>query len=55
MDHILKIMEKYSGNLEENVAERTRLLTDEMKRSDVILYRMMPKLVLIQFISSIYE
>jgi len=45
MDHILKMMEKYSGSLEQNVAERTRMLTEEMKKSDMILYRMMPKLV----------
>lgn len=43
MDHVLKMMEKYAGNLEQTVADRTRQLTDEMKKSDLLLYRMLPK------------
>jgi len=43
MDHILKMMEKYSASLEQNISERTKQLTEEMKKSDMILYRMMPK------------
>lgn len=43
MDHVLKMMEKYAGNLEQTVADRTRQLTDEMKKSDLLLYRMLPR------------
>lgn len=46
MDHVLKMMEKYAGNLEQTVADRTRQLTDEMKKSDLLLYRMLPKYLL---------
>lgn len=43
MDHVLKMMEKYAGNLEATVADRTRQLTEEMKKSDLLLYRLLPK------------
>lgn len=42
MDSVLKMMEKYATNLEEIVAGRTRDLMDEKKRSDRLLYRMLP-------------
>ncbi len=43
MDHVLKMMEKYAGSLEQTVSDRTKQLTDEMKKSDLLLYRMLPR------------
>lgn len=43
MDHVLMMMEKYAGNLEFMVAERTKQLIEEQKKSDALLYRMLPK------------
>ena len=43
MDHALKMMEKYAGNFEQTIADRTRQMTEEMKKSDLLLYRMLPR------------
>ena len=45
MDNMLKMMEKYTTNLEEVIGERTRELEDEKKKADMLLYRMLPALV----------
>uniref|UniRef100_A0A914VG19 Guanylate cyclase n=1 Tax=Plectus sambesii TaxID=2011161 RepID=A0A914VG19_9BILA len=45
MDHVLQMMEKYAGSLEEQVEERTKQLVEEQKKSDVLLYRMLPRQV----------
>ena len=42
MDNMLKMMEKYANNLEELVAEKTKQLVDEKKKTDRLLYRMLP-------------
>ena len=42
---MLKMMEKYTNNLEEVIGERTRQLEDEKKKADLLLYRMLPALV----------
>ena len=42
MDNILKMMEKYANNLEEIVEERTGQLVEEKKKTDRLLYRMLP-------------
>ena len=42
MDNMLKMMEKYANNLEELVADRTRQLEVEKKKTDALLYRMLP-------------
>lgn len=42
MDHIFAMLEEHAGSLEEEVNERTRELVDEKKKSDVLLYRMLP-------------
>lgn len=49
MDHMLEIMEKYAETLESQINERTKELTEEKKKSDILLYRMMPK-----FVSSLF-
>uniref|UniRef100_A0A914UU88 Guanylate cyclase n=1 Tax=Plectus sambesii TaxID=2011161 RepID=A0A914UU88_9BILA len=45
MDHVMSMMEKYAGSLEQEVAERTKALLEEQKKSDILLYRMLPRLV----------
>uniref|UniRef100_A0A1I7TNY8 Guanylate cyclase n=2 Tax=Caenorhabditis tropicalis TaxID=1561998 RepID=A0A1I7TNY8_9PELO len=45
MDHVFNMLEAYASNLEEEVSERTKELVEEKKKSDVLLYRMLPKLV----------
>jgi guanylate cyclase, other len=43
MDHIFGLLEEHAGRLEEEVEERTRELVEEKKKSDQLLYRMLPK------------
>uniref|UniRef100_A0A914V6Q0 Guanylate cyclase n=1 Tax=Plectus sambesii TaxID=2011161 RepID=A0A914V6Q0_9BILA len=45
MDHVMSMMESYAGTLEEQVEERTKQLTEEQKKSDILLYRMLPRQV----------
>ena len=42
-DNMLSIMEKYATNLESQVAERTHLLMEEKKKTDALLYSMLPR------------
>lgn len=42
MDNMLNMMEKYANNLEEIVESRTQELSEEKKRSETLLYRMLP-------------
>ena len=42
MDTILRMSEKYANNLEEIVAQRTELLMEEKKKTDKLLYKMLP-------------
>lgn len=44
-DNMLAIMEKYAYNLEALVQERTNQLTEEKKKTDALLHRMLPKYV----------
>ncbi|CAH0563498.1 unnamed protein product [Brassicogethes aeneus] len=44
-DNMLAIMEKYAYNLEGLVQERTNQLTEEKKKTDALLHRMLPKYV----------
>lgn len=46
MDNILKMMETHANNLESTVNERTRMLLEEKKKTDVLLYRLLPAWVL---------
>uniref|UniRef100_A0A0N4Z5T7 Guanylate cyclase n=1 Tax=Parastrongyloides trichosuri TaxID=131310 RepID=A0A0N4Z5T7_PARTI len=43
MDYMFKKMENYASHLESEVMERTKELVDEKKKSDILLYRMIPK------------
>ena len=43
MDNMIAMMEKYSNHLEEIVAERTTQLDEEKKKTEILLYRMLPK------------
>ncbi|VDM48756.1 unnamed protein product [Toxocara canis] len=45
MDHVFNLLEQYASSLENEVEERTKELVEEKKKSDVLLYRMLPKLV----------
>ena len=42
MDNILNMMEKYAFNLEEIVEERTQQLVEEKKKTDRLVFRMLP-------------
>ena len=46
------MMEKYSNQLEELVAERTAQLEDEKRKTDALLYQMLPRYIESKFASS---
>ncbi|GFQ82470.1 guanylate cyclase 32E [Trichonephila clavata] len=48
-DNMLAMMEKYANNLEALVDERTDQLIEEKKKTDALLYEMLPKQVYIIF------
>lgn len=50
VDNMMEMMEKYANNLEELVDERTSQLQDEQKKTEALLYRMLPKSVAAQLI-----
>ncbi|KAI1717677.1 adenylate and guanylate cyclase catalytic domain-containing protein [Ditylenchus destructor] len=45
MDHVFNMLEQYANTLESEVEERTKELVEEKKKSDILLYRMLPKQV----------
>ncbi|KAL6744152.1 hypothetical protein Aduo_017115 [Ancylostoma duodenale] len=45
MDYVFNMLETYASNLESEVEDRTKQLVEEKKKSDVLLYRMLPKQV----------
>ena len=47
-DNMMAIMEKYATNLEGQVAERTHLLMEEKKKTDRLLYSMLPRYIIIE-------
>ena len=42
---MVAMMERYQGNLEQLVAERTDLLEEEKRKTEALLHRMLPKYV----------
>uniref|UniRef100_A0A915MCK2 guanylate cyclase n=1 Tax=Meloidogyne javanica TaxID=6303 RepID=A0A915MCK2_MELJA len=45
MDYVFGMLEQYASSLEQEVEERTRELFEEKRKSDILLYRMLPKQV----------
>ena len=45
LENMLNMVERYANNLEGLVAERTRALQAEKKRTDQLLHRMLPRFV----------
>uniref|UniRef100_A0A915DUQ2 Guanylate cyclase n=1 Tax=Ditylenchus dipsaci TaxID=166011 RepID=A0A915DUQ2_9BILA len=45
MDYVFSMLELYAGSLEQEVEERTKELVEEKKKSDILLYRMLPRQV----------
>ena len=45
MDNMVSMLEKYASNLEEVVAERTKMLIEEKKKTDMLLSQMLPAYV----------
>ena len=43
MDNMVSMLEKYASNLEEIVADRTLELTEEKKKTDMLLNQMLPR------------
>ncbi len=42
MDNMVQKLERYANNLEEIVQQRTVELVEEKKKTDLLLYRMLP-------------
>lgn len=40
---MIELMEKYASTLESQVAERTQQLMEEKKKTDALLYSMLPR------------
>lgn len=45
VDTMFRMLEKYSTDLEELVKDRTLQLEEEKKKTDLLLYRMLPPYV----------
>ena len=43
MDNMIRRLEKYAVNLEDIVHQRTKELLEEKKKTDTLLYRMLPE------------
>ena len=43
VDNMIAKMEKYTDNLEDIVTERTAQLQDEKRKTEALLYRMLPQ------------
>lgn len=50
---MIKMMEKYTDHLEDLVAERTNQLEEEKAKTDELLYRMLPKYVVLSLVFNI--
>uniref|UniRef100_A0A914HY59 Guanylate cyclase n=1 Tax=Globodera rostochiensis TaxID=31243 RepID=A0A914HY59_GLORO len=45
MDYVFGMLEQYASSLEQEVEERTKELVEEKRKSDILLYRMLPRQV----------
>ena len=45
MDNMVSMLESYANNLEELVQQRTNELVEEKKKTDKLLYQMLPAYV----------
>ena len=52
LDNMIQKLEKYANNLEEIVQQRTSELIDEKKKTDMLLYRMLPPYVFMILINT---
>lgn len=43
MDHVFNMLEQHASNLEKEVEKRTKEILEEKKKTDLLLYRMLPK------------
>ena len=43
IDNMVDMMEKYTNQLEDMVEDRTRQLEDEKKKTDELLYQILPR------------
>ncbi len=43
VDHMFKMMEKYSADLEDQVRERTAELETEKKKTEILIAKMLPR------------
>ena len=53
MDNMIRMMEKYASNLEGLVQQRTGELLDEKKKTEMLLYRMLPAWVINTFVAQL--
>ena len=44
MDQMVSLLEKYASNLEGIVQDRTKQLAEEKRRTETLLYQMLPRL-----------
>ena len=56
LDNMVQMLEKYATNLEDLVQSRTVELVEEKKKTDSLLYRMLPRsdFVTISLIENVY-
>lgn len=55
MDDLLRRMEQYANNLESLVEEKTEQLSMEKRRTEELLYQVLPRLVTAHLIKTIYN
>ncbi|ETN75604.1 adenylate/guanylate cyclase catalytic domain protein [Necator americanus] len=53
MDHVFNVLEQYASNLEDEVQARMKELTEEKKKSDILLYRMLPSYLVDYHVSKV--
>ncbi|KAK6012429.1 hypothetical protein OSTOST_22424 [Ostertagia ostertagi] len=46
MDYVFNMLEQYASTLEGEVEDRTKQLAEEQKKSDILLYRMLPRWII---------